>query len=443
MKRNLLICAGILLISSCCNRNSHIGETTVTKWQDGKKGAVSLTYDDGTINQFLKALPIMNELNFPATFFINTGEIKGSKYRGTFIGRPVNDIIKETADVPTNSENFYERASAARFLGLRGTGEYHTNAGAQIDEGNPEEAYRIMDELYEKVRKGAFAPARKSGNDNENEGVSWDDIRSFAAQGHEFASHMVTHPRLAALDEANILYELEKSREEILNQLGPEHTFSAEVPYGTENDRAMEYSYKVYPALRNRMPENFLKELNRASREDPVSADKEYVQWQRGATTKTPMPLMKSWIDTTASHDNIWLVLVFHGIDGIGWEALTSEAIEDYFRYIKDKEEVLWVATFGDAAKYMRERMNSTVSSENKKGSIKVSLSHSLDTSMYNLPLTLKTYVPSKWQKVIVKHGDNITTVLPLKDSNGYYVLYRAEPNSVVTELLRDQTDQV
>ena len=101
------------------------------------------------------------------------------------------------------------------------------------------------------------------------------------------------------------------------------------------------------------------------------------------------------------------------------------------------------MATFGDAAKYMRERMNSTVSSENKKGSIKVSLSHSLDTSMYNLPLTLKTYVPSKWQKVIVKQGDNITTVLPLKDSNGYYVLYRAEPNSVVTELLRDQTDQV
>ncbi|MDY0098800.1 MAG: polysaccharide deacetylase family protein [Bacteroidales bacterium] len=443
MKRYLLIYAGILLICSCCSRNSHTGETTVTKWQDGKKGAVSLTYDDGSINQFRKALPIMNELDFPATFFINTGQIQGSKYRGTFIGRPVNDIIKETANVPTNSDNFFERASAARFLGLRGTGEYHTNAGAQIDEGSPEEAYRIMDELYKKVRNGEFAPVRRSRNDSESEGVSWDDIRSFAAQGHEFASHMVTHPRLAALDEANILYELEKSREEILNQLGPEHTFSAEVPYGTENERAMEYAYKVYPALRNRMPEAFLKELNRSSREDPVSADKEYVQWQRGATTKTPMPLMKSWIDTTASHDNIWLVLVFHGVDGIGWEALTSEAIEEYFRYMKDKEEHLWIATFGDAAKYMRERIHSTIRSEHKKGSIKVNLNHSLDTSSYNLPLTLKTYVPSGWKKVIVKQGDNITTTLPQKDTNGSFVFYRSEPNSVVTELLKGQADPV
>src|SRR5690606_5764448 len=98
----------------------------------------------------------------------------------------------------------------------------------------------------------------------------------------------------------------------ILKQLGPEHTFSAEGPYGTENERVMEYAHKIYPALRNRMPEPYLEELNRSSRKQPGSFDKEYVQWQRGATTKTPMPLMKSWVDTTAVHDNIWLVLVIH-----------------------------------------------------------------------------------------------------------------------------------
>ena len=36
--------------------------TQITKWQYGKTGAVSLTYDDGSINQFRIAVPIMDSL---------------------------------------------------------------------------------------------------------------------------------------------------------------------------------------------------------------------------------------------------------------------------------------------------------------------------------------------------------------------------------------------
>ena len=67
---------------------ARIDATQITKWQYGKTGAVSLTYDDGSINQFRIAVPIMDSFNFPATFFIITGEIPGSRYHGTFIGRP-------------------------------------------------------------------------------------------------------------------------------------------------------------------------------------------------------------------------------------------------------------------------------------------------------------------------------------------------------------------
>jgi hypothetical protein len=54
---------------------------------------------------------------FPATFFIITGNISGSHYHGTFVGRPTNAIIEETTSVPTNKDNFFERASAIGFLG--------------------------------------------------------------------------------------------------------------------------------------------------------------------------------------------------------------------------------------------------------------------------------------------------------------------------------------
>jgi peptidoglycan/xylan/chitin deacetylase (PgdA/CDA1 family) len=89
---------GILsLFTITANAQTNIGHTEVTKWQYGKNGALSITYDDGNINQFKYALPIMERLKLPATFFIITGGIPGSMYHGKFVGRPVKDIINESA----------------------------------------------------------------------------------------------------------------------------------------------------------------------------------------------------------------------------------------------------------------------------------------------------------------------------------------------------------
>ena len=421
-----------LLISSCEHKPL---KTEITKWQYGKNAAISLTYDDGYITQFTEALPIMNRLSLPATFFIITGQIPGSEFQGKFIGRPVDQIIKETAHTPTNKENFFERASAIAFLGYEGTLEFHTDAGSVYDEGGESkasEAFKIIDDGFMKVRAGEFK--RKSKGD-QRRGVTWDEIKSYAAQGHEFGSHTVTHPRLAVLDEPNLLYELEKSKEEILKHLGPEYTFSAECPYGTENERVMEYALKIYPALRNRMPEPYLEELNRWSTMNPGESKKDYVQWQRGATTKTPLPLMKAWVDTVANNANNWLVLVFHGVDGIGYEALSHELLDEYFQYIKQKGEDIWVATFADATKYMREQMHAEVASKEVDDKIIVTLTHTLDESMYNIPLTLKSYVPSNWTSANVKQGDSEEELKTKTDEGGAFILYQALPNKSTIEI--------
>ena len=428
MNRIMIVFGFAVLAGACTNPQGNTGTTTITKWQDGKKGAVSLTYDDGSINQFRKAIPLMNELDMPGTFFINTGSFPGSTYRGTFIGRDVKEIIEETATISTGEENYFERASAAAYLGYAGTTEDYYRAGARFDAEDPESAYRLIDELYRKVRTGGDLPMAEPADPVDTaEEITWDDLRDYSGQGHEFASHMVTHPRLSSLDEPNALYELEKSRLEILDQLGERHVFSAEVPFGTEHERAMEYAHRFYPALRNRMPEPYLEELNRSSRQAPGSFEKEYIQWQRGALQRTHLPLMKSWIDTTAAHDNIWLVLVFHGVDGIGWEALSSDTLDTYFNYISSMEEDLWIATFGDVTRYMRERMSASVTSERKGNKILVDVTHPLDTLQYDLPLTLKTYVPADWQEVQVEQGA-IKQIQSQTDSLGTYVLYRAMP---------------
>ena len=414
-----------------------IGKTEITRWQYGKNGAVSLTYDDGSINQFRVAVPIMDSFALPATFFIITGNIPGSQYHGTFVGRSTKSIIQETASVPTNKDNFFERASAIGFLGYEGGLEYHTRAGELYDEGKSVAlAYGVLDEAYEKVRKGTLVRANaheSSAEDRDN--ITWDELRALSNRGYEFASHTVTHPRLAVLDEPNLVYELEKSRQEILNQLGFKHTFSVECPYGTENERAVQAALLRYQVARNYMPDADVDDLDRANGADPALSHKEYIRWQRGALSETPMKVMKSWVDKTVAQGNIWLVLVFHGVDGIGWKAKTSAELKEYFGYINGKKESLWVATFQDVTKYIRERSHAVVASYTDGEGISVTLRSDLTDMSYDLPVTLKTNVPEKWKTVRVRQGERTKQVDVVQANGTGYVLYQAVPNAEVVRL--------
>lgn len=407
---------------------SDIGKTSITKWKDDKKSAVSLTYDDGTIHQFTVAKPIMDSLGFKGTFYIITGKIKGSA-QGKFIGRPIPEIIGETANAKTNKDNFFERASAIGFSGSSKALSFHSDAGALYEAGKIEEAYRLIDEGYAKLRKGEILLTAHNPQYSKTDSTTWEDYKLYAMQGHEIASHTVTHPRLAVLDEANMLYELEQSKADIKKYLGEASTFSAECPYGTEDERVMEYAHKIYPALRNRMPEPWLEELNRSSDRNPGSSVKEYVQWQRGPLTDISMEIMKSWVDTCLVHDNIWLVLVFHGVDGIGWEPRTGDELREYFSYMKERENDLWVATFAEVTKYLRERKNTTVASTFEEDHIKITITSDLDSSIYDVPLTLKTYIPKDWKEVNAQVGEVMIPLEVSEDKKGPYVL-----NSIISK---------
>jgi hypothetical protein len=264
---------------------------------------------------------------------------------------------------------------------------------------------------------------------------TWDDVKALAARGHEIGSHTVMHARLDALDSANIMYELEASRAEILRHLSPKHTFSAECPFGIEDERAMAHAYKVYPALRNRMPEPWLTELNRSSTVDPTAPASPYVQWQRGALANTTMETIRGWIDRTAGDDNIWLVLVIHGVEGIGWEPLTRATLAGMFDHLAASRDRLWIATFGDVTKYMRERQNATVRTAPDGPGLRVTLTHTLDAALYDQPLTLRTAVPAAWTHATISQGSTTVTKRVERDDRGAFVIYDAVPGTLPVTL--------
>jgi peptidoglycan/xylan/chitin deacetylase (PgdA/CDA1 family) len=377
--QTIILAILIAFTFSCSKHDPIVGTSEITKWPEGKTGAISVTFDDGIINQFTVAKPILDSLSLPATFYIITGKVEGSG-KGKFIGRNPQDIIRETASTKTDSSNFFERASLIAFTGTTEAEDYHARVGSLFESGKVKEAYTLLDEGFEKVRLGKMVNTGEVVfHNNVEDTTSWEQYKYYASLGHEIASHTVTHPKLAVLDEVNMLYELEQSKADLLKFMGEESIFSAEGPYGTENERVMEYAHKIYPSLRNRMPETWLEEINRGSKAEPGASSKEYVQWQRGILTRHSFDDMKAWIDTTMNHDNIWLVLVIHGVENLGWEPKTRAELTDYFSFMKTTEDELWIETFRDVTKYVQARQKTKVQSSLEDDKITISLASELD----------------------------------------------------------------
>ena len=386
--------------------------TEITKWQDGKQACLSITYDDSSLNEFRIAVPLMNERHLPGTFFVCTGGIQGSKNQPTFVGRPIMDIIRESRNVPTTQENLLERISMLNYLqtiqrvpALKGFSAQ--NLARSIQRGDVDEVAKVVDPLLAALRQtGATYAAgpRKSSAGGRRSALTWDDLRRCAAEGHEIANHTISHPYMPALDEANILYELDKANEDIREQMGPKHTFSAEIPYGVNDRRVCQIMTARFPVARNWVLDDFMEGIMRGNRRDPGQATKEYVQWQRGIATRTTREEVQGWLDTTIQH-GVWLVLVIHGVEGIGYEPLPTEMVRNCFDDIVDHQRVLWVATYQNGTQYTRERMHSTVKTNLSGDTIEVTVSHSLDKKLYDLPLTARTAIPADWKLVRFKQG--------------------------------------
>jgi len=421
----------LLFLSISCKKKSEdwSSKTEITKWKDGKNGAISVTYDDGIINQMTIAKPIMDSLGLPATFFIITGKVAGSQ-KGKFIGRDPMAIIEETSTIKTDSTNFFERASLIAFTGSSEAELYHANAGSLFESGKIKEAYELIDEGFEKIRKKQMQDTDEVVfHNNKEDTTSWDQYREYQSQGHEISSHTVTHPKLAVLDEANMRYELEQSKADLAKFLGEKSTFTAEGPYGTENERVIDYAHQTYSALRNRMPEDWLTEINRGSKDSPVNTSKEYVQWQRGILTNSSEELMESWINTTSTNENIWLVLVIHGVEDFGWEPKTENELREYFVYMKSKEPEVWIGTFGDVTKYLRERKATQLSATLSGDELIIDLASELDSEVYDVPLTIKTYVPDNWKAASITTSIGEIDTDTFSDEGGEFVIFNVAPS--------------
>jgi peptidoglycan/xylan/chitin deacetylase (PgdA/CDA1 family) len=436
----------LLMATPLCAQSSG---SEVTKWQDGKDACVSITYDDSSINQFRVAIPLMNERGLPGTLFIITGDIDGSKHQPAFIGRPIMDILRESEKSPTTKENMLERTAMLNYLStvLRVPelkGFRAQSLQRRTTRGDIPALAAILDPLMAKLRQSGVAysngplktaPALREPGDTSADWrgdrryhLTWDELRLHMAEGHEMANHTITHALLPVMNEPNIAYEVEESKKEMLEQLGSKSQFSVEAPFGIDDPRVKDVVASRFPITRNWVLDDFMAGILRGGRTDPTTSTKEYVQWQRGPLAATTLAEMKGWVDTSLDH-GIWLVLVIHGIEGVGWEPITTENLRIYFDYIADRKTRLWVATYQDGAKYARERHASAVVAKAGGDRIEVTVTHSLDKNLYDLPLTVKTWLSGDWKLAHFQQGQDARWLPIHHEGDSTFVLYRIAPN--------------
>ncbi len=200
-------------------------------WAKSTKPAVCITFDDGYADNALEALPILEEVGVPATFFVSTGTIGTRK---EFWWNELERIIMEGQNLPSGFP-----LNDGRLVKMWPTG---TN-------GERRECYheivRVIKNVDPEQRQDRLIQLRHwAGTEEEltdtHRAMTVDELRLLAKSGWvTIGAHTVTHTRLSSLPPADQAEEIAASKKQLEAWLGSDiRVFS--YPFGRRCDYTKE-----------------------------------------------------------------------------------------------------------------------------------------------------------------------------------------------------------
>ena len=152
---------------------------------------------------------------------------------------------------------------------------------------------------------------------------------------------------------------------------------------------------------------------------------------------------------TQCIRNNGWFIGMAHGIvEGENMD-ITSDDLSVVLaamqKHVNNGD--LWVATYSDATKYIRERQNSTVKAYTTFDGMYVDLTMSdyttdglpLPNDVFNMPITVKIEMPDKWGRITYQQpGGELQTAYCFKEDGLNYVLIDLVPNGGTATIKND-----
>lgn len=201
---------------------------------------IAITFDDGLINNLKYALPVLEELEIPATFFITTSWIHG---QNILWPDELMLLLKRAGDEVSFQGEKFKRVFANQFRS--------ESSGKKLELVLLESSQVLIDAfLIELRRKTSYEPACDFVNEDYWRMMKGEEIKILAASNWvNIGSHGVTHRNLLKLSHEAMIDELVSSKK-YLEQVTKDSIKSIAYPFGLYNgdvlEAANEAGYKYH-----------------------------------------------------------------------------------------------------------------------------------------------------------------------------------------------------
>jgi peptidoglycan/xylan/chitin deacetylase (PgdA/CDA1 family) len=248
----------------------------------------------------------------------------------------------------------------------------------------------------------------------------WDALQNAANQGHEIASHTITHTNMGGMSDSLQHVELKDSRDEIDSHVSGQRCLTLAYPYCVASKKSITEQYYIAGricsgSIVQRNPADF---MNISSiicgTEGSVNATKDYVN--RGES---------------AVRSKGWCVYLIHGIDDDGgWSPIASDTLRKALEYYYTNQNLYWVETFGNVVRYIKERTDITLTElSDLDSAITLQITDTLDDSIYNYPLSLRRPLPQGWISATVTQDGQPMEAWVMAEDNVQYIVFDAVPD--------------
>ncbi|QCX37667.1 hypothetical protein FF125_04170 [Aureibaculum algae] len=107
-----------------------------------------------------------------------------------------------------------------------------------------------------------------------------------------------------------------------------------------------------------------------------------------------------------------------------------QEKTDAFFKYLKEKEDKLWIGTFPDVAKYAQEYATHSLSVDSiSENSISISLTDKMKDEIYDYPLTIKVRLANNWLSLSATQNGNEIESKIISYNQNKYALVKAIPD--------------
>jgi len=173
--------------------------------------AVCVTFDDGYADNYLNALPILQQSGLPATFFIASGYLDGGRMWNDSVIEAVRNSPKAQLDLTNLELGIYNIVSADQKAYAA------SDIITKIKHLDPKVRQQYTDYI-----------AQQSGVDlPDNLMMTTQQLQQLHASGMEIGGHTVSHPIIAKITDAELEKELSTNKQTLENILGTQLHFFA------------------------------------------------------------------------------------------------------------------------------------------------------------------------------------------------------------------------